>query len=407
MRVQGVDSKKVIRVLIVEDESSEERIIRETLVNSKFNPYEVKSASSLDSAYKLLEENRFDLILLDLNIPGFSGLETLEDLNKKYSYLPIIVITGFYDEMLGIKAISMGAEDFFVKDKCEDYFLNKSVWYSIERKKIVEEFKCVKSECDLQRWGLEKTNESIKILYRELEKNNERLKELDRLKSEFVSMVSHELRTPLTAIKEGISIVLEGLAGEINEEQKEFLNIAKKNVDRLHRLINDVLSFSKLESGKMEFDMRKNSINRAIQESVELLVKTAGEKGLYINTELEQSLEDIEFDYDKIIQVITNLLNNAVKHTDKGGIIVRSSKDDKGRVIVVKVKDTGKGIKKEDIAKLFYKFQQLGGDKDRKVGGTGLGLAICRQIAERHGGKIWVESEYGNGSEFIFTLPIL
>ncbi len=231
------------------------------------------------------------------------------------------------------------------------------------------------------------------------------LKEFTDMKSKFLSTVSHELRTPLTAIREGIGIILDGSTGQINEDQESFLDTAKRNVDRLYRLINEVLDFAKLESGKMEFNVEKNNIKKIIAEVVDMQKTVTEKKGLYLNVELEENLEEIYFDSDKIIQVLTNLINNAIKFTDEGGITVKATKNIEDESVLVSIKDSGSGIKEEDIIKLFVEFQQVGADAGKKTGSTGLGLAICKKIVNRHKGKIWVESQYGNGTEFLFTLP--
>jgi signal transduction histidine kinase len=228
-------------------------------------------------------------------------------------------------------------------------------------------------------------------------------KEALKIKTKFISMVSHELRTPLMVIKEGIGIVLDGSAGEISADQKLFLETAKRNVDRLHRLINEVLDFAKFKSGKMEFKIVENDINATIKEVADAQEIVAQGKGLYLRTELAPDLGKIEFDCDKTIQVLTNLINNALKFTAQGGITITSAKD--GHFVRVAVKDTGEGIKEEDIHKVFQEFQQVGAEKYGKSGGTGLGLAISKEIIEAHNGKIWVDSKYGVGTEFIFTLP--
>ena len=232
----------------------------------------------------------------------------------------------------------------------------------------------------------------------------EKLKETMKMKSEFTSTVSHELRTPLTAIKEGIALVLDGLAGDINEEQEELLGIAKKNVDRLARLINDVLDFQKLDSGKMKFNLEANDINQIVKDIYEMMASPAKNLGIDILLERDQNLPKARFDNDKITQVLTNLVNNAMKFTEKGNIIIKTSKTEDG--IGVSVSDTGPGIKKEDQSKVFDSFEQLGHGGERKTGGTGLGLAISKEIVERHGGRIWVESKHDKGSKFMFTLPI-
>ncbi|MCX7716417.1 MAG: HAMP domain-containing histidine kinase [Endomicrobia bacterium] len=240
---------------------------------------------------------------------------------------------------------------------------------------------------------------------KKLEIANEQLKEAMEVKTRFTSMVSHELRTPLTAIKEGISIVLDGSAGEINDEQRDFLGTAKRNVDRLLRLINEVLDFVKLEAGKMEFRLSESDINKAIKEVVETQKLVAQQKGLYMKAELAENLPIIKFDYDKIIQVLTNLTNNALKFSEKGGITVSSVLE--GGYIKVSVIDTGPGIKEDDLPKVFKEFQQVGDEKYWKPGGTGLGLVICKEIIMNHNGKIWVESKYGEGTKFIFILPVI
>ncbi|MDD5027613.1 MAG: PAS domain S-box protein [Candidatus Omnitrophica bacterium] len=230
------------------------------------------------------------------------------------------------------------------------------------------------------------------------------LREVIDMKTDFTSTVSHELRTPLAAIKEGISIVLDGTSGPIRKEQKEFLNIAKKNVDRLSRLINDILDFQKLGSGKMVFNMQANDINEVAIEAGESMRGVIEKKGLVLELELDKKLPRIQFDRDRIIQVFTNLINNAVKFTEKGSIRIQTARME--NIIRVSVRDTGAGIKETDLPLLFERFKQLDSGMTRKTGGTGLGLSICKEIIEKHNGKVWVESKAGEGSVFSFTLPV-
>lgn len=226
------------------------------------------------------------------------------------------------------------------------------------------------------------------------------------VKSDFISMTSHELRTPLAAIKEGISIVLEGKTGDVNERQKEFLDIAKRNVDRLNRLINDVLDFHKLEDGKMVLKMEENDINEVARETCNVMLPIAKEKNLKLITDLTEGLPKVKFDKDKITQVLSNLVNNAIKFTEKGGITIATTMGRDSNIIKVSVKDTGIGIKDEDKPLLFQKFTQLERGLERKTGGSGLGLAISQEIINMHKGKIWYESKLGKGTTFYFVLPI-
>lgn len=232
-----------------------------------------------------------------------------------------------------------------------------------------------------------------------LETANKELQAALRAKAEFTEMVSHELRTPLAAIQEGINLVVDGMVGSVNEEQKTYLGIARGNVDRLGRLINGILSIQRLESGEMEFEMKENDINVLIKEVQQLMLPAARKKNLELVIQPDESLHGVKCDRDKIAQVLANLTNNAIKFTERGGITIASSREDDS--IHVTVKDTGPGIKKEDFPKLFQKFSQL----RRSTSGAGLGLSICKSIVKAHKGKIWVESKFGDGSAFHFTLP--
>jgi len=238
----------------------------------------------------------------------------------------------------------------------------------------------------------------------ERKKAEEKLKEATGIKSEFISMASHELRTPLTAMKEAIRLVITEQTGKLNDEQKEFLDIARRNVDRLARLVNDILDFQKLGAGKMEFEIRENDINEVATEVYAAMTPAAKNVGIDFLLELEDDIPRVKFDHDKITQVLTNLVANALKFTERGNIIISTSKGE--NIIQVSVSDTGPGIKAEDLPKVFREFEQLQKGGDRKVGGTGLGLAISKEIIEQHRGKICVESEYGKGTTFHFILPI-
>jgi len=234
----------------------------------------------------------------------------------------------------------------------------------------------------------------------ERKKSEDALMKAMRAKSDFTSMVSHELRTPLGALKESVSQVLEGMLGTVTEDQKKFLEIAKRNVDRLARLITEVLDFRTLEAGKMAFKMQDNDINEVVKETKETMDIIAKEKGLDFILNLDEKLPKIKFDRDKIIQVLTNLVNNSLKVTEKGSITITTSLGN--NIIQVSIEDTGPGIKEEDMPKLFERYEQL----ERKTGGTGLGLAISLEIIKAHGGIIWAESTFGHGATMHFLLPI-
>jgi PAS domain S-box-containing protein len=240
------------------------------------------------------------------------------------------------------------------------------------------------------------------------ERKNIELKnrELVEAKAQFVSMVSHELRTPLAALKEGISIVLDGVCGGLNEEQKYFLQIGAQNVERLHRLIDSILDFRKLSAGKMTFVMEENSLQAVIREVYETMKIVTNQRGLELVMDTDEKVPRIRFDRDKIVQVLTNLLSNAIKFTEKGRITIGLRQEPEG-MAQVSVTDTGPGIEEADLPKLFQSFRQLDNAREKSTGGSGLGLAICKEIIGQHRGKIWAQSQIGKGTSMHFILPII
>ena len=232
------------------------------------------------------------------------------------------------------------------------------------------------------------------------EKNKQTLE----MKSNLVSMVSHELRTPLHSVREGINIVLEGLTGKLNDEQKDVLTVSKRCIDRLTRLINNVLDFQKTEVGIHQLTLAKQDINSLVKNVLEVQSPLLENKNLSIKICLDEKIPLINLDLDKITQVVTNLIGNAIKYTPENGSITASTSLDK-KMIKVSIEDTGIGIRKEDFFQIFKEFGQIESSKKLAPGGAGLGLVISKKIIDQHSGKIWVESEYGKGSTFSFILP--
>ncbi|MBE3113283.1 MAG: response regulator [Actinobacteria bacterium] len=228
-------------------------------------------------------------------------------------------------------------------------------------------------------------------------------KEVDQMKNEFISTVSHELRTPLSIIKEGTDLVLDEIPGKINEKQGKILTIAKNNIDRLARIINDLLDISKIEAGKIELKKEPVNITNLIEQVASSFENGIKGRGLELKVSSPKEEIDVYAEADKIIQVFTNLLGNALKFTEKGYIEI--SAKELGEEIECVVSDTGRGISKDDLPKVFKKFQQFGRVNGEGEKGTGLGLSIAKEIVEMHNGKIWAESTPGKGSKFIFTLP--
>ena len=238
----------------------------------------------------------------------------------------------------------------------------------------------------------------------ELEAANEKLKELDLMKSEFLNTVSHELRTPLTSIKAFAEILLDNV-GEDVETQTEFLEIINKESDRLTRLINNLLDLSRIEAGRMKWESEQIDLYEIAESALNALRGSAEKKGLLVEANLEEDLPTVG-DKDKLIQVVTNLLGNAIKFTSEGGKIVVTAQRKDLLTARILVKDSGVGIAPEFHESIFEKFSQVDSSETRDIKGSGLGLPIARSITEHHGGKLFVESEAGEGSTFIIELPL-
>jgi len=238
----------------------------------------------------------------------------------------------------------------------------------------------------------------------ERKKAEEKLKETMELKSQFISTVSHELRTPLTGMIEGLAIVLDEVVGPINKEQKKFLGIAKRNTDRLIDLINDLLDFQRLGAGKTKLDIQSHDIKEALSEVQETMTLFAKKHDVELSFASADDLSKAEFDRAKVIQVLTNLVSNAVKFTPEGG---RVSVDVRRRDAdwVISVSDTGMGIPKEALPKIFERFYRVN-RQGKHIKGTGLGLAIVHKIVMMHGGTIEVESQVDQGTTFTVLLPL-
>ena len=261
-------------------------------------------------------------------------------------------------------------------------------------------------------------------LYQELIETNQKLERLERLKSEFISIVSHELRTPLTSIKNSLDILMSGRCGEITPATEKFLNMAMRNVQRLSGIINDLLDLSKIEAGKMDFHFAPTDINTVINYVKSALSEVAKSKGLKLITNEADNLPEILADSQRLEQVLTNLVSNAIKFTPDGKSITISSRvvkaDDikinenfkdiiknlTGDYVEVSVEDEGIGIESKNLLHAFDKFAQIENSLSRKAGGTGLGLPIAKQLLDAHKGAIWCDSELNKGSKFYFVIPV-
>ncbi|OGP74968.1 MAG: hypothetical protein A2W09_02990 [Deltaproteobacteria bacterium RBG_16_50_11] len=231
------------------------------------------------------------------------------------------------------------------------------------------------------------------------------LKMVDKMKSDFLSTMSHELRTPLTSIKEGISLLQDGIGGALAERQKRLLNILAAETHRLIALVNSLLDLSKMEAGMMTYHFEAGSLPPLIQRAMMEMVPLVEGKRIQLEAGINQELPSINMDGDRVLQALRNLIGNAVKFTPEGGRI-RVSARSTHTGVEVSVEDNGPGIPKENMTTIFERFHQVPGKSSNPMKGTGLGLAIVKHIINAHGGNVWAESQPGQGSTFIFVLPL-
>lgn len=385
-----------------------------------------KRMELLDSTRKLIDEKHEDYFsfLLKLNKNLRNKLAEHENVARNriiiyfiITFLFIILVTILSYNFTGMTVFRpiINLSNFMGEFGGRKFELPDDIDQDDEIGKLYENF--IKMAISIKSYNedLEKLVEDRTI---ELKKANDKLKELDQLKSDFLSIVSHEIRTPLTSILGFSKIINKKLKKDVLPDISELDSNARKAVDkieknldiivaegeRLTNLVNDLLDISKMEAGKTQWDMEPIFIKDIIERAIVSTSSLFEEKKLDIINEIEEGLPEFIGDRDRLIQVIINLLSNAVKFTSQGHVECTAHMQD--GEIIVRVSDTGAGIPGSDLDSIFEKFKQVRGAKGDIQKGTGLGLSISRQIIEHHGGEIRVESEVGRGSSFIFTLPV-
>ena len=373
------------KVLVVDDEPIITNLFEVSLREAG---YPIEIADNGKKAMERFMYGDFNVVITDVNMPEMDGRSLLDNLKSLKPEVIVIVITGYPSVDSAIETMRMGAYDYITKPIDPDVVINviKRAWD--------------KQSLELQKEDLLKRLQDVNL---HLTEANDRLKELDRLKSHFISTVSHELRTPITSIKGSIGLILHNTAGSVNDDIKELLGICYKNTDRLIRLINNLLDVQKIEAGKFELNRENIAIGKLVEECVTALKPFAQEFSVSLYSELPDGRVNAFADKDRISQVLYNLISNGIKFS-KGGRVTTTVEDAKQEVKVV-VSDTGAGIPHEKFKEIFVRFNLVKTTTDTTIKGTGLGLSICKAIVEEHSGKIWVESQPGKGSVFHFTLP--
>src|SRR5712692_7222888 len=362
-------------VLLIEDNPGDADLVRLRLVEGE-PQLRVECVSRLSEALECLGKETPSLVLLDLNLPDSRGADTFRKIMEKAPNVPVVILSGQDDEALAIKAVHQGVQDYLVKGDVSSKQLERAMRYAVERQALLRSLEIARKQ--------------------QLE-----------FKNQFLSHVSHELRTPLTCIHQYVTLLLDGLAGPVPPEQSDHLKTVLKSVNQLHAMIRDLLEATRAESGKLRIEPRCIALGELVQQAIAMLRPTADEKKVGLEIGLDQRLPLVLADPDRVLEVLINLVDNAIKFTPaEGSVMVQANvvEADPGYVYI-SVTDTGRGISPEAKALIFERLYQDPDSVDNNRSGLGLGLFICREIVRLHQGRIWVSSEPGQGSTFTFTMP--
>jgi signal transduction histidine kinase len=370
-------SGEPIRVLLIEDNPGDALLLRRMLNEPAMAKIELTHLGCMNEAVNHLAESEVNIIVLDLGLPDAQGLEAVRQAHAVAPSVPLIVLTCLDDEAIAAQALKEGAQDYLIKGQIESHALLRALHNAIERQRMKVE-----------------TDDVRKLQL--------------QLKDEFLSHVSHELRSPLTAIHQFGTILIDELAGGVNPEQREFLEIILRNVGQLQSMIGDLLEVTRAQAGKLTIDLQCTSVSDAIEYSVKTLLGTAKTKGITLSLDLPPLLPLAYADPTRIRQILVILLDNALKFTSPDGVVtVRAqllAKDP--NFLLLEVSDSGCGISAAMTERIFERLYQVTGPGQAGRKGLGLGLYICKELVTRQGGLISVTSSPQQGSIFSFTLPV-
>ena len=363
-------------VLLIEDNPGDADLVRLRLVEGK-TPVVVNWVSLLSEGLANLAKESPSVILLDLNLPDSHGADTFRRVLEQAPGVPVVVLSGQDDEALAIKAVNQGVQDYLVKGDITAKHLERAIRYAVERQALLRTLEITR-------------------------------KQQMEFKNQFLSHVSHELRTPLTCIHQFVTLLADGLAGPILPDQADHLKTILKSVNQLHAMIRDLLEATRAETGKLRVEPRCIAVGDLVRQAVAMMQIAAQEKHVGLEVGLDQRIPLVHADPDRVIEVLINLIDNAIKFTGpEGAVTVKACLVEADpNTVYVSVTDTGRGIAPDAKAQIFERLYQDPDAVDNNRSGLGLGLFICKELVRLHRGRIWVTSELGQGSTFTFTLPI-
>jgi len=374
-------------ILVIDDDAAR---LKNLSAGLQAMGHRVTTASTGRGALARLEKQPFNIVVANIRLPDVSGLEILETTKELNPEVAVIMLTDHSSLETAVNAIDEGAYAYILKPEAMTELKTMINNALREQELLAKNRKLVDS--------LQRSNKS-------LEKANKALEQANRAKSDFMAKMSHELRTPLNVIIGFAELMLDQVPGTVNEEQGQCLDDILTSGQHLLGLINGILDLSKIEAGKAELKLTDIALPDLIESVRGAMMPILVQRRQSLDVKLGEGLPLVRADEARLRQVLFNLLSNATNFTPDGGRLwIEAAR--KGNWCQVSVVDNGIGIKKEDQKKLFAPFYQVDNSITRERKGTGLGLALVKQIVEQYGGRVWVESEYGKGSRFTFTLPL-
>jgi signal transduction histidine kinase len=381
--------------------------------------YRVTAATTGQGATALFGKKPFNIVLADIKLPDASGRQILETAKEFNPEVAVIMMTNRANLEAAMDTVSEGAYAYILKPEATDELntlINNALReqeLSLRNRKLVESLQQSNKLFSEANEKLKKEITERKRMEREIQSMNEQLeaqnKELEkasRAKSDFLARMSHELRTPLNVVMGFAELMLDGVPGKINDEQRQCLDDILTSGQHLLGLINEVLDLTKVEAGKVELRREDIALAEVVESVTSAMTAVLSQRKQSLDVSLDDGLPLVQADEARLRQVFFNLLSNASKFTPDGGRLrIEASANDGW--CQVSVSDNGIGIKEEDLRQIFEPFYQADNLETRERRGTGLGLTLVKEIVEMHGGQISVESKYGKGSSFIFTLPLV
>jgi signal transduction histidine kinase len=388
-------------ILIVEDDA-DDRLMLRRLLSEHAERYEIVEAQTGGEAVALSRERRFDCILLDYFLPDTTGRALLDELvrgGEDGATVAVAVLTSVEDNSVAAEVLARGAQDYLVKGTVTAHGLSRAIENAIEKSSIHRELEAKRDALELRNFQLESLRD-------ELQQKLGELSNATRAKEQFLAVMSHEMRTPLNAILGYVDLMEMGIGGSMPEQHRTNLERIRMGGRHLLDLINDVLDLARTDADKLEIDLRPVDLSAVLDEISALLERQAQAKRLELVVEpCGPEIPYVQADLRRVRQILTNLIGNAVKFTDRGSIRVRCRLDGVDHV-AVDVEDTGIGVPDELLDLIFTEFYQARGELTREKGGSGLGLAISQRLAQLMDGSISVASRETGGSVFTLRLPI-